>query len=363
MLRHESRRPPAERSPSGPAERSTSLMSAFPPPKRGRDDMWDGDSDSDDDGSGASECGTGGGGGTSLKVGDAVIAHHRRHNFYNARIRGYVQSARQFLLSWNDGDLTHVWQPHHLVFRDAPPAADEVGVGSTVLFPQGKYKFTDAITGIEQTGLARYHEGRVTAIEASYPPTDLVFVGEHAHDEADNKWVGYKDYAPTFRCALHELRVCSNVFDLVLNLGSLALGEAKPPAAAAAAARIARAALPALPGAGASTPTSSPWAVPSAIMASSDAAAAAAAAAAAPPPTPSLLSESSSSLERPRSPRAATPSGASAEHVGRPWEWRRERQWRGSGGAGRDARSRRRRRRDECVVGVQLSQRRRGQRP
>ena len=100
-------------------------------PKHGREpvDSSDDDSDSDDEDDGAYANGAASSSEpiTSIKVGDHVLAHHRRHNFYGGRVRGFVQSARQFLLSWDDGDLTNVWQPHTLVFRDEPPASDEVG--------------------------------------------------------------------------------------------------------------------------------------------------------------------------------------------------------------------------------------------
>ena len=175
----------------------------------------DSESGDDDDGEEPSSDG--------LQVGDAAIAHHSRHAFFPGRISGLDVRRREFTLAWN---LTSVHgcstiQPYHLVFSNVPPAADEVGVGSSVLFPQGL-----CTAGPGSHSVQRYHEGTITSLEATYPPSAVVYVGEHLHGEADGKDIGYSGYARTFRCERGELRSRPNVFDLLVTLGRLDLSAA-----------------------------------------------------------------------------------------------------------------------------------------
>lgn len=135
------------------------------------------------------------------RVGDHVIAHHWQHNYYevrahsprralprsgrpgsscgpgalgsrasvtpapaHARVRAqatvaaFDASTAQFTLAWDDGDKSGTVQPYELVCVDAPPSVDEVGVGTVVLFPQGKYFFIDT-EGVRKENLDRFHEG------------------------------------------------------------------------------------------------------------------------------------------------------------------------------------------------------------
>ena len=132
-----------------------------------------------------------------------MVSHHVKHCYYTAKVAAFDRKERTFTVDWDDGDQKGRTQPYRLVCKHVPPAADEVGVGTVVLFTQGKYNF-------EGHRLDRYHEGRVTAIERG-ADGEAVYVGEHTKGEADGKWVTYKDYERTFRRPLAQLRVAGNL--------------------------------------------------------------------------------------------------------------------------------------------------------
>lgn len=159
-----------------------------------------------------------------MHVGDSVIAHYFAHAFFSGRIHSIDAQRHKVTLTW---DLTSMRgctvQPSHLVYPNAVPMADEVGVGSTVLFPQGPYTLLDDGSG--GLRVQRYNEGVITSLEATYPPTATMYIGEHKHSGADGMESGYSGYSRTFRCQLPELRIRHSIFDLYLSLGSLALNE------------------------------------------------------------------------------------------------------------------------------------------
>ena len=94
------------------------------------------------------------------------------------------------------------------------PRPDELKVGSRVLVLRG---------------MVRYVEGRITSIEATYPPTGQWYSGE---------LIGHNRQRGTFRCLIHELRINANEpGELRAMIGDMAIGHAHGPMIGAAAAR------------------------------------------------------------------------------------------------------------------------------
>jgi hypothetical protein len=85
-------------------------------------------------------------------------------------------------------------------------------VGSIVYFPQGTYTFTNA-DGVAKSNMDRFHQGRITRIEVS--SGTRLYHGEHTMDDTDGKHIGYSAYSKSFKCQLEQLRVCSNLLDLL----------------------------------------------------------------------------------------------------------------------------------------------------
>ncbi|KAJ1628883.1 hypothetical protein T492DRAFT_134592 [Pavlovales sp. CCMP2436] len=144
------------------------------------------------------------------QVGDAVISHHIAHTFYNATVVSFDKGSREFEVAWQDGDTTHTTQQFDRVFLDVEPDADEVGVGTRVLFPQGRYTYNGV-------SCARYNEGVITALE--HDGEETFYAGKHAFGESDGKFF-FRDQSPTFRCSLGQLRVAANLMAALMTADS-----------------------------------------------------------------------------------------------------------------------------------------------
>ena len=96
-------------------------------------------------------------------VGDHVIAYHAvTKAYYPATVQSFDPVSTGFVVSWDDGDSTGREMEFDRVALDSTPKEDEVGVGTIVLFPQGRYKGTAG----NNAGGERWHQGRITKIEA-----------------------------------------------------------------------------------------------------------------------------------------------------------------------------------------------------
>jgi len=152
-------------------------------------------------------------------VGDHVVSHHVKHAYYTARVVEFDAAAREFVVAWDDGDASGTRQPYDKVCLNDEPGADDVAVSTIVMFPQGKYQFSDQSGAVRQ-GLDRYHEGKVVRVERDGTTGEKLYVGMHTRSELDGKWCTYAGHAPTFRCTLPQLRVAANLLDLLDNPSS-----------------------------------------------------------------------------------------------------------------------------------------------
>ena len=145
------------------------------------------------------------------RPGDHVISHHKRCSYFMATIVSFNSSSLEYTVDWDDGDPSGRVQPYNQVALDTVPDPDDVGVGSIVFFPQGKYGATEG----NNTGGQRYHEGLVTSC-GEYQGTKVIS-GHHTKGEADGKWVTYKGYSYEFiDCSLSEIRIAPSAMDALL---------------------------------------------------------------------------------------------------------------------------------------------------
>ena len=145
------------------------------------------------------------------RVGDHVISHHKRCSYFMATIVDFNSSSLEYTVAWDDRDPSGRVQPYNQVALDIVPEPDDVGAGSIVFFPQGKYGGTEG----NNTGGQRYHEGLVTSCR-EYNGTKLI-TGHHTKGEADGKWVTYKGYSYEFQdCPLNEIRIAPSAMDALL---------------------------------------------------------------------------------------------------------------------------------------------------
>eukprot|EP00049_Salpingoeca_infusionum_P024611 m.16378 g.16378 ORF g.16378 m.16378 type:complete len:801 (-) comp7072_c0_seq1:398-2800(-) len=147
---------------------------------------------------------------TGPKVGDKVISHWVKWQFYPATIHSFDPDSLTFTVDFDDGDTTGREQKVEHVAVNKIPDVTDVGVGSIVFFPQGRY----AGSGDRQGG-THWHLGKIVHVSTSRSGEHL-YSGEHVKGEADGKWVTYKGYNRTFEnLPLSSLRVSPNVFDLL----------------------------------------------------------------------------------------------------------------------------------------------------
>ncbi|EGD79508.1 hypothetical protein PTSG_10079 [Salpingoeca rosetta] len=154
------------------------------------------------------------------RKGDRVISHWKKWQFYPARIAEFNRADLTFTVDFDDGDQTSRVQKVELVALDRTPDADEIGVGSVVLFPQGRYRGNDAISG----GV-HWHLGRITRVRSENG--ERVYDGCHLKGADDGKWITFKGYAPTFEgLRLKDMRVSPNVLNMLTSGMSSAAQQA-----------------------------------------------------------------------------------------------------------------------------------------
>lgn len=112
---------------------------------------------------------------------------------------------RTFEVAFDDGDTSGTIQPYEKVCLDEAPPSDAVAVGSRVIFTHGTYRFRG------QDGWPRWREGIITDIQDGG-----VYVGEWLHEAGR-----------TFQSRLEDLRIPSNLLDLIEHEQTSVAGEAQ----------------------------------------------------------------------------------------------------------------------------------------
>ena len=93
---------------------------------------------------------------------------------------------------------------------DKVPDDNEIGIGSIILFPQGKYVAGKSC----ETGGQRWHQGQVTKIYTENKTT--YYDGVHTKGKTDGKFVTYKGYCYDFAHYVRDdFRVGPNVFNIL----------------------------------------------------------------------------------------------------------------------------------------------------
>lgn len=144
------------------------------------------------------------------EVGDHVFAFHApTKSFYAATIdRPFDRETGCFRVAWDDGDSTGVFVPYDRLALDTVPPENTIGVGSSVIFPQGRYKATEG----SNDGGIRMHVGVITERRVTRDG-QLLFSGRHSEGPKP-----FRSYEENFTdIALKELRMSPNVMDILSN--------------------------------------------------------------------------------------------------------------------------------------------------
>ena len=110
-----------------------------------------------------------------------------------------------YTVAWKDGDTTGTVQKYNYVALDSQPDTNDIGVGSEILFEQGRYQLNG------EPGF-RWHLGIVTGIMKRNGVK--TFDGKHLKGPEDGKWCTFGGYSPTFtNYTIDKLRVFPNAMD------------------------------------------------------------------------------------------------------------------------------------------------------
>eukprot|EP00040_Diaphanoeca_grandis_P012497 m.63352 g.63352 ORF g.63352 m.63352 type:complete len:777 (-) comp23271_c0_seq1:260-2590(-) len=143
------------------------------------------------------------------QIGDAILAFHQTHAFYEAVIASSLdRNTLTYTVDWNDGDPTGKTVHYSDIALDKPVGVGDIGVGSLVVFPQGKYVGTVG----KNAGGDFYFKGIVTGMQMTAEGT--LVSGHHAEVPANPR----RKYSYTWRLLLDQLRLAPNVMDVVANL-------------------------------------------------------------------------------------------------------------------------------------------------
>ncbi|XP_063687031.1 uncharacterized protein LOC134820532 isoform X1 [Bolinopsis microptera] len=146
------------------------------------------------------------------RVGDHVISFHFRHAYYTSTILSFNKEDMTYYIKWDDGDPSGRNPKYNQVGLNIDPDDDDIGVGSSVFFPQGSYGGTEG----NNTGGLRYHEGIVESVVERAGVK--YFSGHHLRGDEDGKWVTYRGYEYSFSdMTVTQLRIAPNAMDALFN--------------------------------------------------------------------------------------------------------------------------------------------------
>eukprot|EP00794_Sanderia_malayensis_P015993 gene15993-17604_t len=147
------------------------------------------------------------------RVGDKVLAMwvKSKWQYFDATIIKFMPDKLLYEIEWDDQDSSGRIVDYFNLALNKEPSRKEIGVGSIVLFHQGRYRGQEGV----RLGGVRWHQGQITRCYKNAAGIEI-YDGCHTKGAADGKWVTYKDYEYTFTGhELDELRVGPNVFDII----------------------------------------------------------------------------------------------------------------------------------------------------
>lgn len=141
-------------------------------------------------------------------IGDPVIAFYAAWQFFPAKVVSFDRVTMRYTVDWDDPDPTCRVQPYNLVAVNRTPHENEIGVGTSVLFKQGVYRYGESIGDV-------WNLGCITHVEKMNG--EVRFSGKHSKSAADGLAVAtWPSYRPTFEgLKSDELRLFPNAIEML----------------------------------------------------------------------------------------------------------------------------------------------------
>ena len=150
-------------------------------------------------------------------VGDRVICNYEKQMYFQATVKKILPESMQYEVEWDDGSAEH---PHHRydeLTLNIPPDSALVGKGTTVLFPQGKYKINASKEG------TRWHKGIISEVydyQNDDGTMETRYAGHHI-EKLDYRFRGFSQYFHDM--TIKEIRLPPNPMDVLLAFDKMKL--------------------------------------------------------------------------------------------------------------------------------------------
>ena len=152
-------------------------------------------------------------------VGDRVICNYEKQMYFQATVKKILPESMQYEVEWDDGSTEH---PHHKydeLTLNIPPDSALIGKGTTVLFPQGKYKINSTKEGL------RWHKGIISEVydyQNDDGSMETRYAGHHI-EKLDYRFRGFSHYFHDM--TIKEIRLPPNPMDVLLAFDKMRLQD------------------------------------------------------------------------------------------------------------------------------------------
>ena len=143
--------------------------------------------------------------------GDRVLAFHTTGAWYPAAVSNVDKNTLEYTVDWQDGDATGRVVASECIALDVSPIREELGMGSEVIFPQGRYVATEG----KNDGGHFHWLGVVTGFEDD-ATGELMVRGHHKRDLAVTGGAR-RSYEYEWVLPFSQLRVAPNSFVVLRN--------------------------------------------------------------------------------------------------------------------------------------------------
>ena len=152
-------------------------------------------------------------------VGDRVICNYEKQMYFQATVKKILPESMQYEVEWDDASTEH---PHHRydeLTLNIPPDSALIGKGTTVLFPQGKYKIDASKEGL------RWHKGIISEVydyQNDDGSMETRYAGHHI-EKLDYRFRGFSHYFHDM--TIKEIRLPPNPMDVLLAFDKMRLED------------------------------------------------------------------------------------------------------------------------------------------
>ena len=152
-------------------------------------------------------------------VGDRVICNYEKQMYFQATVKKILPESMQYEVEWDDGSTENPNHRYDELTLNIPPDSALIGKGTTVLFPQGKYKINSTKEGL------RWHKGIISEVydyQNDDGSMETRYAGHHI-EKLDYRFRGFSHYFHDM--TIKEIRLPPNPMDVLLAFDKMRLED------------------------------------------------------------------------------------------------------------------------------------------